>query len=56
MHTLSRSGFIVYNHLQGCGIAMLDSSDLYIEPVGQVDFPGYLVLWQVKEQGIIISY
>ena len=25
---------------QGCGIAMPDSSDSYIEPAGQVDFPG----------------
>jgi hypothetical protein len=30
---------------QGCGIAMPDS---YIEPVGQVGFPGYLVQGQVK--------
>ena len=26
--------------LQGCGIAMPDSSDSYIAPAGQVDFPG----------------
>ena len=25
---------------QGCGIAMPDSPDSYIEPAGQVDFPG----------------
>ena len=25
---------------QGCGIAMPDSPDLYIEPAGQVDFHG----------------
>ena len=26
--------------VQGCGIAMPDSSDSYIEPAEQVDFPG----------------
>ena len=25
---------------QGCGIAMPDSPNSYIEPAGQVDFPG----------------
>jgi len=30
----------VYTHcVQGCGITMPDSSDSYIEPSGQVDFP-----------------
>ena len=28
-----------YHVMQGCGIAMPDSSDSYIEPAGQVDFP-----------------
>ena len=28
------------DHHQGCGIAMPDSPDSYIEPAGQVDFPG----------------
>jgi hypothetical protein len=35
--------FLVFNlfvYWQGCGIAMPDSSDFYIEPAGQVDFPG----------------
>jgi hypothetical protein len=27
-------------NFQGCGIAMPDTSDSYIEPAGQVDFPG----------------
>jgi hypothetical protein len=32
-----------------CGIVMPDSSDSYIDPVGQVDFPGKLVLEQVNK-------
>ena len=32
----------------GCGIAMPDTSDSYIEPVGQVDCPDQLVWGQVK--------
>ena len=31
--------FMITTLNQGCGIAMPDSSDSYIEPAGQVDFP-----------------
>jgi hypothetical protein len=31
---------LVIKTWQGCRIAMPDLSDSYIEPVGQVDFPG----------------